>query len=388
MHSTTLLSPVIPLSLYIHFPWCVKKCPYCDFNSHAQQGPIPETAYIDALIRDLDSALPLIWGRPIRSIFMGGGTPSLFSPQNMDILLSALRARLSFSPHIEITMEANPGSLEHAAFAAYKAAGINRISLGVQSFEAQQLKNLGRIHGPSEAVQALKAVQLAGFEHYNVDLMYGLPHQTLEQALLDLKTACALNPTHLSWYQLTLEPNTPFYLQPPPIPEHDLLCDIEEAGLAFLQNQGFLRYEVSAFYQKEPCQHNLNYWRFGDYLGIGAGAHSKLTQQHNQTILRAMRPKHPKTYVADAFLPQEQSARWQVVPTTEIAFEYALNRFRLLEPWALAEFSQRTGLALARILPALSEAEQGGWIKKNKAYSVQTTPLGLRFLNDLVALFL
>ncbi len=375
----------IPLSLYIHFPWCVKKCPYCDFNSHALNTTLPEEAYIQALLDDCDQALPAIWGRKIHSIFMGGGTPSLFSPKSIAFLLSQLRARFNFHPSLEITLEANPGTVEQARFVGYKEAGINRISLGIQSFQEAALKALGRIHNANEAKQAIVAVQKAGFTDFNLDLMYALPHQTVELALQDLKTALQFSPPHLSWYELTLEPNTSFYHHPPShLPNHDLAVDIEEAGLLYLQEQGFRRYEISAFEKQKPCHHNVNYWMFGDYLGIGAGAHSKLSDFNTRTIVREMRHKHPKDYLnpEKPFIVERR-----VVSADELPFEYALNTLRLTQSVPLSYFSARSFLPTADFFAPLKTAEKKGWVTVTQSM-VKTTSLGQRFLNDLTALFI
>ena len=373
-----------PLSLYIHFPWCVKKCPYCDFNSHALKADLPEDHYIQALLMDLEQALPQIWGRPIHSIFMGGGTPSLFSPRAIDFLMTQIRALLKIPPGIEITLEANPGTVEQSRFEGYKNAGINRISLGIQSFSEKKLTQLGRIHNHTEALSAIQAVRAAGFDDFNIDLMYSLPEQTVEEALTDLKIAVDCEPPHLSWYQLTLEPNTPFHHRPPKIPDHDLCCDIEEAGLNFLSQSSYKRYEISAFTRQKPCIHNINYWEFGDYLGIGAGAHSKITDFQKGTIFREVRHKHPKDYLA---LDKNFLAKRTEIPLEERAFEYMLNTLRLLNGVPLTDFQERTGLLLSEIQKPLAEAEKKQWLILAKQ-TLQTTPLGQRFLNDLTSLFL
>lgn len=382
--TTRVFDTVIPLSLYIHFPWCVKKCPYCDFNSHALKTDLPEEAYIQALLMDLEQALPQIWGRPIHSIFMGGGTPSLFSPKSIDYLMTQLRALLKINPAIEVTLEANPGTVEQARFEGYRQAGINRISLGIQSFSKKQLMRLGRIHDDTEALAAIAAVRAAGFDDFNIDLMYSLPEQTIEEALNDLKTAIECAPPHLSWYQLTLEPNTPFYHRPPKIPDHDLCCDIEEAGLAFLAQSGYQRYEISAFTRQKPCHHNVNYWQFGDYLGIGAGAHSKITDIQQGTIFREVRHKHPKDYLNVS--KQFMATRSEIL-LTDRPFEYMLNALRLLQGVPSSDFQARTGLSLIDIAIPLKEAEEHQWLTLAQK-TLQTTPLGQRFLNDLTSLFL
>lgn len=377
-----MLDNHIPLSLYIHFPWCVKKCPYCDFNSHALKTTLPESAYIEALLEDFRASLPETQGRPLISIFMGGGTPSLFSPKSIGILLHQIKEEIDCVPNMEITLEANPGTIEHGQFAEYVAAGVTRVSLGVQSFSARQLCTLGRIHSEKEAEKAIVDLKNSALQSFNLDLMYALPEQTVEEAMIDLSTAIAFNPPHLSWYQLTLEPNTPFYHQPPKVPSHDLCADIEEAGLALLKQHGYTRYEISAYHRGHPCLHNLNYWSFGDYLGIGAGAHSKITNPKTNTIVREIRHKHPKTYLKkDPFIQQRT-----VVSEAERPFEYMLNSLRLMEGLPMACFSQRTGLPIESIWPALEKAQKLNWLSLDKQ-SIQPTPLGHRFLNDLVNLF-
>lgn len=382
--STLSFTKPFPLSLYIHFPWCVKKCPYCDFNSHTLKTDLPETEYIQTLLADLEQALPQIWGRPIHSIFMGGGTPSLFSPKSIDYLLTQCRALLKISPTTEITLEANPGTVEQAKFEGYRAAGINRISLGVQSFSETKLVQLGRIHNHTESLAAIDAVRAAGFEDFNIDLMYALPEQTVAEALEDLNIAIACAPPHLSWYQLTLEPNTPFHHRPPLLPDHDLCCDIEDASLARLAEGGYKRYEISAFTRTKPCYHNMNYWEFGDYLGIGAGAHSKITDFQKGTIFREVRHKHPKDYLN---LEKNFIAKRHEIPLAELPFEYGLNALRLLTGVSINDFSERTGLPLKHIEDQLKEAERRGWITFAHQ-TLQTTPLGQRYLNDLTSLFL
>ncbi|MFW5815392.1 MAG: radical SAM family heme chaperone HemW, partial [Wenzhouxiangella sp.] len=287
-----------PLSLYVHFPWCVAKCPYCDFNSHALGGPVPEESYVDALLADLELELPRIWGRTVHSIFLGGGTPSLFSAAAMDRLLGGVRARLTLAPAAEITMEANPGTVEHDRFEDYRAAGINRISLGVQSFNDRHLSKLGRIHGGAEARAAIAAVRAAGFDNFNLDLMWALPDQTLAEALADIETALAFEPTHLSHYHLTIEPNTVFAARPPRLPDEEAAWDMQEACARRLSAAGFRHYEVSAWARAGALsRHNLNYWRFGDYLGIGAGAHGKITLPAEDRIVRTRRKSHPRPYL-------------------------------------------------------------------------------------------
>lgn len=374
-----------PLALYIHVPWCVQKCPYCDFNSHEAKGEVPEAAYIDALIADLESALPLIWGRPVVSIFFGGGTPSLLSAEGVDRLLMAVRARVQLLPDAEITLEANPGTVEASRFAGFRAAGVNRVSVGIQSFNPEHLKVLGRIHDRDEAVQAA-ALARQHFDTFNLDLMYGLPEQTLEQALNDLETALACQPTHLSCYQLTLEPNTRYAAQPPAgLPEGDLCADIQDAIEARLAAAGFRHYETSAFAKPgHECRHNRNYWLFGDYLGIGAGAHSKLTL--HDRVLRQMRWKRPEQYLAKvaAGMPIQQEA---AVAAVDLPFEFMLNALRLLQGFDSALFESRTSLPLLSIENELRQAECDGLIER-RLQRIAPSDRGRRFLNQLLERFL
>lgn len=373
-----------PLALYVHVPWCVQKCPYCDFNSHEANGAIPEREYVDALIADLQSALPLIWGRPVVSVFFGGGTPSLLSPAAVDELIAAFRALAMLSPEAEITLEANPGTVEAAKFAGFRAAGINRVSLGIQSFNDDHLKALGRIHGADEA---RRAAQLAGehFESFNLDLMYGLPGQTLAQALSDVEMALSFKPPHLSCYQLTLEPNTPFAAFPPELPEGDTCADMQEAIEARLAAAGFANYETSAFAQTgKSCRHNLNYWHFGDYLGIGAGAHSKLTL--HDRVLRQMRWKHPNAYLQNirAGTPVQEETR---IAGTSLPFEFLMNALRLADGFPPALYESRTAQSLNGILPRLRAAEADGLLAISPE-RIAPTLRGRRFLNVLLERFL
>ncbi|MCX8145749.1 MAG: radical SAM family heme chaperone HemW [Azovibrio sp.] len=373
-----------PLSLYIHVPWCVQKCPYCDFNSHAVAGEVPEAAYLAALVADLESALPHIWGRPVISIFFGGGTPSLLSAAGLDQLLMAVRARVPLQPEAEITLEANPGTLEAAKFADFRAAGINRMSLGIQSFNPAHLAALGRIHGRAEA---LAAARLAAqhFERFNLDLMYGLPGQTLADARADLDTALEFAPPHLSCYQLTLEPHTHFAAFPPELPDPDLCADMQDAIEARLAAAGFTHYETSAFARPgHACRHNLNYWQFGDYLGIGAGAHSKLTL--HDRVLRQMRHKHPETYlkaVAAGQPVQEEST----VAAAQLPFEFLMNALRLNGGFSPALFEARTGQSLSTLRPGLAAAAAEGLLHLTPDW-IQPTDTGRRFLNRLLERFL
>ena len=372
-----------PLALYVHIPWCVRKCPYCDFNSHELRDELPERDYIDALIRDLDQDLPQVWGRTVESVFIGGGTPSLFSAESIEALLSALRARLPLKPGLEVTLEANPGTVEQQRFAEFRAAGINRLSIGIQSFNDTQLEKLGRIHGRREAVRAAEAAHAAGFDNFNLDLMFGLPDQIPDQALADLATALDLEPTHLSWYQLTLEPNTWFHSHPPRLPDDDTLWEIQAAGRERLARRGYTQYEVSAFARPErQCRHNLNYWRFGDYLGIGAGAHGKLTLAAEQQIQRLWKCRHPRDYLARAGTVAGVGGR-QTLTAADARFEFLLNALRLNEGFTPELYTERTGLAFADLEPALNPLLERGLLEMDT--HIRTTATGQQFLNDVLA---
>lgn len=379
-------STLPPLSLYIHFPWCVRKCPYCDFNSHALTTELPEMAYIDALISDLEQELPLIWGRSIISIFLGGGTPSLFSPEALDRLFSALRARLAFTPDIEITLEANPGAIERGHFNEYRAVGINRLSIGVQSFNDNHLQKLGRIHSCRDAYNAAEAAHAAGLDNFNLDLMFALPQQTLPQALSDLEEAIALEPAHVSWYQLTIEPNTLFHRQPPTLPSDEHSWEMQQQGKAKLATAGYTQYEVSAYARGAQCRHNLNYWRFGDYLGIGAGAHGKISQADTQTICRRWKLKQPGAYLQHAG-NEKQRGGIQVLSENDAGLEFMINALRLQQGFPTELFMQHTGLPLSLVERPLKEAEERGWIQWQKKHILPTED-GQRFLNNLLELFL
>lgn len=372
----------LPLSLYIHIPWCAKKCPYCDFNSHAVRAPIPEAEYVDALLRDLDHELgDAAESRPLRSIFFGGGTPSLFSGEAIARILEGVSARLAFASNIEITLEANPGTAEAARFAGYRAAGVNRLSIGVQSLDDAQLKALGRIHGGAEARAAVDMARTAGFSNFNLDLMFALPRQTEAEAAADLAALLALAPTHISYYHLTLEPNTAFAAAPPPLPDSDSAYAMLETGQALLAAAGYAQYETSAYAQPgHEAAHNLNYWRFGDYLGIGAGAHGKRTL--NGRVERRARHKHPKTYMETAGSAQSlQEVR--TVTGDELAFEYCLNALRLHEGFAKTDFEARTGLAFELLEPRLAKQQQKGLLMIDATH-VHPTPLGRDHLNTLL----
>ena len=382
-----------PLSLYVHLPWCVRKCPYCDFNSHefrgaGGRGAMPFDAYVDALIADLDHDLPLAWGRTIHSVFFGGGTPSLFPPEAIDRLLQQASARLRFAPEVEITLETNPGTVEHGPFAGYRAAGVNRLSFGVQTFDDACLQRLGRIHSSGDAERAVKAAQDAGLDNLNIDLMYALPQQTLAMALEDVERAVALQPTHVSHYQLTLEPNTVFAARVPAgIPDEDAAWDMQEACQARLADAGFAQYEISAYARPgRQCAHNLNYWRFGDYLGIGAGAHAKLTLGASQQVLRRWKIKHPSDYLAnaggDAAIGGDEYLTDERLP-----FDFMLNALRLNEGVPMAMFEARTGLPRSAIAPQLAQARERGWLEADDDW-LRPTELGRRFANDVIGLFL
>ncbi len=372
--------------MYIHIPWCVRKCPYCDFNSHEAREEIPEAAYIDALLADLETELPGVWGRSVSSIFIGGGTPSLLSPEALDRLLSGVRARLPLLPGLEVTMEANPGTFEAVKFGEFHAAGVNRLSIGVQSFNDQHLQALGRIHSRSAALRAADFAREAGFDSFNLDLMHGLPGQTLSQAMADLDTALALEPNHISWYQLTLEPNTWFYRHPPVLPVDDDLWAIQESGHVKLANAGFTQYEVSAFARHPDARsvHNQNYWQFGDYLGIGAGAHGKITDVAGARILRTGKRRSPKAYL-DPSLTFESSR--QEVAAEDLPLEFMLNGLRLIEGVPTRSFQERTGLGWQQIAEAWRAAVADG-LMLDDPERLQATGQGQLFLNDLVARFM
>ncbi len=369
-----------PLSLYVHFPWCLHKCPYCDFNSHAVRGEIPEAAYIDALIGELERALPEIWGRPVTTIFIGGGTPSLLTPEGLDRLLTAIRTLLPVRPWAEVTLEANPGTFETARFRAYKAAGVNRLSIGIQSFNDSHLRALGRIHDSREASVAAAAAREI-FEHLNLDLMYALPGQTLAELETDLATGLAFAPSHLSCYHLTLEPNTAFAAAPPPLPDDDLAAAMQDRVEAALTAAGYDHYETSAYaLPSQVCRHNLNYWQFGDYLGIGAGAHSKLS--FPERVIRRANRKLPREYLEGHALAEER-----VLGADDLRFEFMMNALRLTAGYESALFTERTGLGWETVRTEIGKAESRGLLERD-GLIVRPTPLGRRFLNDLLEIFL
>lgn len=374
-----------PLSLYIHMPWCVRKCPYCDFNSHTLRTELPEKIYIAKLLADLDQDLPKVAGRALISIFIGGGTPSLFSPEAFNDLLLEIRKRIPFTDAIEITLEANPGTVEYARFAGYRQAGINRLSIGIQSFQADKLTALGRIHDNQQAIRAAETAYAAGFTNFNLDLMHGLPNQTHDDALHDLQTAIALHPTHLSWYQLTLEPNTLFHKYPPSLPPEDFICDMQDKGRDLLAQHHFIQYEISAYAQADKqCRHNINYWQFGDYLGIGAGAHGKITDSATTNITRSWKLKNPKEYLQanTVFIGDSK-----IIPANELAFEFMLNALRLYQTIPVTLFYERTGLTFSDIAVPLEKARQQGLVEFTHEVIIPTD-LGRKFYNDLVEIFI
>ncbi len=376
----------IPLSLYIHIPWCIKKCPYCDFNSHEAHNDVPEKAYVTALLKDLETELPHIWGRPLSSIFIGGGTPSLFSAEAIDSLLSGLRERLPLRPNMEITLESNPSTFEQERFNAYRESGINRLSIGIQSFSDSKLKALGRVHDATEALHAAAIAKQAGFENFNLDLMFGLPQQTTQQALEDLQKAIDCAPKHLSWYQLTIEENTLFHHSPPVLPDDEKLWELQKAGQALLANNGFNQYEVSAYAKKNnPCQHNINYWHYGDYLGIGAGAHGKLSMPDG-SIIRHLKHRHPEQYMKQAMLGEPRSST-HCVEEKDRPFEFMLNALRLKKGFTADLFTERTHLEFETVKPKLTLAvEKGLLFTANSRYL--PTPKGWAFLNNVMELFI
>ena len=381
-----------PLAIYVHMPWCVRKCPYCDFNSHQLKSAQPDRSYINALIRDFDGDAALVSGRRVDTVFFGGGTPSLFPPEEFHRLIGALRTRIEVAADAEITMEANPGTIERGRFSGYRDAGVNRVSLGAQTFAPRALRALGRIHSAEDTQRAVEELRHAGIANFNLDLMYALPEQTLEEALADVRMACALQPTHISYYQLTMEPGTVFHSRPPVVPDEDTAWQIQTSGQAVLAGAGYEQYEISAFATDGArCRHNLNYWLFGDYVGIGAGAHGKITVGPPHNVVRTVKPKQPKEYQDRVWEsrpgPHGGIGRTTGVPATELAFEFMLNALRLNEGFSMEEFEHRTGVAAQEIEGKLAkaqsqrllEARAGGW---------RPTALGRRFLNDLQASFL
>ena len=354
-----------PLSLYIHLPWCVAKCPYCDFNSHALNGDLPEQAYVDALMRDLELDLPRVWGRTVHSVFFGGGTPSLFSADAIGSIIDGVSARLKLAPGAEITLEANPGTVEHDRFEAYRAAGVNRISLGIQTFDDSKLQTLGRIHDGQQARAAINAIKDAGFDNFNLDLMWALPGQTVDEAVADVEQALSFDPPHISHYQLTIEPNTVFAARPPTLPDEETVWTMQDACGERLSAAGYQNYEISAWAKpNRACRHNLNYWRFGDYLGIGAGASGKITLPAEDAVLRTRRKKIPHSWMAAA--GRRIHCRATPVAEEDLAFEYMLNRTRLAEPIPTAEFAALTGLGFDALEPGLGRAIESGLLERRE----------------------
>lgn len=373
-----------PLSLYVHIPWCEKKCPYCDFNSHQGGEKIPEQDYLEALLKDLKNDLHWVKNRKLHSIFFGGGTPSLFSAQSIEKIISAAEKHIGFEADIEITLEANPGSAEQQKFADFYAAGVNRLSIGVQSFNDQHLKSLGRIHDAEDAKKAIDMAQKSGFERFNIDLMHGLPEQTRAEAMADLEIAIHTGASHISWYQLTIEPNTHFFSKPPILPVEDQLADIQDLGMQQLSRAGFSQYEVSAFTKAgEACKHNVNYWQFGDYLGIGAGAHGKLTLPENTEIIRTSKTRQP-----EHFMRREETAIASQKPIhrDQLSLEFMMNALRLTQGVNKALFSQRTGLDMSVIEPIICQLQQDGLLDP-QTKNFRTTALGMRFLDTILQRF-
>lgn len=394
-----------PLSLYIHVPWCVRKCPYCDFNSHKAEEHIPETEYVQALLDDLEADLPYVQGREIQTIFIGGGTPSLLSVEAYKNLLAGLQEKVIFTNDIEITMEANPGTFEAVKFSGYRKLGINRLSIGVQSFADHQLKHLGRIHDGQQAVAAIKMAKAAGFDNFNIDLMHGLPDQSEAQALADIQQAIDLGPTHMSWYQLTIEPNTEFFKRPPVLPEDETLWDIQEAGQALLAKHGFVQYEVSAYAQAgKQATHNLNYWQFGDYLGIGAGAHGKVTDLINapesltaSPVFRTWKTRAPKDFLNAGKSDSKQTrksflAGKESIQNEDLGLEFLMNALRLQQGFDLNLFEQRTGYPLTTIAAGIDTAIEKGLLEKHRqedgSEQIKTSAKGSLFLNEILGLFM
>ncbi|MGH9350965.1 MAG: radical SAM family heme chaperone HemW [Terriglobia bacterium] len=382
---TMLITP--PLSLYVHLPWCVRKCPYCDFNSHSLKTGLPEIEYAAALLRDLDQDLPRVTGRRVETIFFGGGTPSLFKPESIARILNGIRRRVSVANDAEITLEANPGTVERGRFAEYKASGVTRLSIGVQSFNTRHLEALGRIHSADEAIRAAEEAHAASLTNFNLDLMYGLPDQNIAQACADVEQALSLEPAHISHYQLTLEPNTLFYARPPVLPDDEMIWQMQQACQSLLAGNGYAQYEISAYAQTgQQCRHNLNYWRFGDYLGIGAGAHGKLTDVLQDRILRLWKLKHPDAYLSAAGTPAGIGAATEIANDDRI-FEFMLNRLRLLEGFNALDFESLTGLPFSRTRPALEQIQTRGLLQVTKG-QWKPTLRGHAYLNDLQAHFL
>lgn len=380
-------SSLPPLSLYIHVPWCVRKCPYCDFNSHAVRGDIPESEYVDALLNDLEHDLPRTWGRSVQTVFIGGGTPSLLSPESFDRLISGLRARLTLFADAEITLEANPGTFEAGKFTEFRDTGINRLSIGIQSFDDNHLQKLGRIHNSREAIKAAEIAHKAGFDNFNLDLMFGLPGQQPDQAAADVELATSLEPAHISYYQLTIEPNTLFHHSPPTLPVEDDIADIQQQGMQLLATAGYEQYEISAYAKPgRQSRHNLNYWQFGDYLGIGAGAHAKITDAAQQTITRLWKHKQPEDYM-QRVASQTHIGGETVLGRHDAVLEFMMNALRLKEGFPTALFETNTGLSIIEANKGLELAEEKGLIERSMTH-IRPTETGYRYLNDLLGLFM
>jgi putative oxygen-independent coproporphyrinogen III oxidase len=380
------------LALYVHMPWCVRKCPYCDFNSHQLKSAAPDASYIDALIGDFDLELPRLTGRRIDTVFFGGGTPSLFGPEDFSRLLGAVRERIAFADDVEVTLEANPGTIERGLFSGYRDAGINRVSLGAQTFAPRALERLGRIHSAQDTHRAVAELRAAKLDNFNLDLMYALPEQSFEEALLDVRTAVALGPTHISYYQLTLEPGTVFHSRPPPLPDDEAAWEIQTAGQRLLADSGYVQYEVSAYAREGArCRHNLNYWLFGDYVGIGAGAHGKLSLALPQRILRTAKPKQPRDYQDQIRRAGEQEGtvigESSFIVPADLPFEFMLNALRLNEGFKVHDYRRRTGLEMDSVDLKLAAGKRRGLLT-DRADEWRPTELGRRFLNNLQASFL
>lgn len=373
-----------PLSLYVHIPWCVKKCPYCDFNSHTANNQLPEEEYLQALIQDLELELPYVQGRKLSSIFFGGGTPSLFSAETIGRIIQAAQRRISFTDNIEITLEANPGTFEQEKFSGYKSVGVNRLSIGIQSFNDHHLEALGRIHSSEQATNAIQMARNAGFDNINLDLMHGLPGQNTADAMADLQQAIDLNPNHISWYQLTIEPNTVFYNKPPTLPKDIILESIQDKGLQLLADNGYQQYEVSAYCKEgSKSAHNINYWEFGDYLGIGAGAHEKVTLVDEQRIIRTAKTRKPEDYLARE---NSYTASSHTIPEEELPLEFMMNTMRLNNGVPKQFFSERTGVSVATIQGALDRLQELGLMEQESSNLVPTEK-GHKFLNNLLEVF-
>ena len=376
-----------PLSLYVHMPWCVRKCPYCDFNSHAVSDELPADQYVKALVADLERDLPMVWGRPVQSIYFGGGTPSLFSAGQIASFLSDARARLELRPDIEITLEANPGTIERDSFTAYAQAGINRVSLGVQSFDDDMLKSIGRIHGSCEIEQSLLSLDAAGISNFNIDLMYALPGQSADQSKRDIELAIDAGPSHISFYQLTIEPNTAFAAQPPRLPVDDIAWNMHQTGLDSLELNAFTQYEISAFAKSGmQSRHNMNYWRFGDFLAVGAGAHGKITSAAGGCVRRFSKHRHPKRYL-HGLESDDWYAETRVMSDEELVFEFFLNQLRLRDGVIIDDFTSRTGLAWNVVEKRVDRAVEKGLLEFRHA-RIKPTELGWKFVNDIQQIFL